>query len=1521
MNKKGHIAIRVLLGTILVVGLLLGLLMVPPIQNYLGRAVSNKISQNIPQEISIDTFTVRPSGRVHMAGVLLKDHHNDTLAYIPAVDARIRLSSIFSSRISLGYVLLTSPLVHITHYSGEEKDNLSTFLAYFKKKDAEKKALNMNIARAAIKDAHLRYVKEREEEKNPADSIAIDEFYLDVRHIRIRENSYLFDVEDITATSSMGVALEELTMDVEVSPYGITADDMYIKTTGSDIKGKVALYMPIGDKKDTVSRGLKDMCIDLRLDNAVIDPDDVAYFFPQYTDFPSIHITTNTSYMAGVAHVRQAELWSPNIFDIKAYGEVNVNSDSISTSTSKLIVSNIDINATRALYYYGLTGLKGIKASDIKKLNALSHITGNAVVNTSPVKADASVTLETFRGKAFAQLTADNPWDKDRVRYNGMLSVEDVDVGLLTGSTAIGKLSMYSQLEGKGRRVGKINARMSSHILGIGIKGYTYSDIDVNTTLRGDTFVSSIEINDPNIKATASDTLVSHRDGRYENTLNMYLDRGHLYNIGLIKDSLANLRASIESKITGSEIDDIEGFFTLSEVSYNAGAKYYYISRVEALTAKDTDSTRMLSIIADDVFDAQVNGRFLLTQLPATFANATFSRFKFYEKRPTTEDQSYTYSLKVTAPNVKIINTPLLFDGKTQIEGSISTTPPRSVMDVVAERINYQNVLIDTLSMHLDTDSINTLTFTAQKLINPLYSMQDFKLISYRENDSLYVDADFKKWNSSTDVFFDLHSYVYEDSLHNVMFGLLPSEVHLERTTWNIGGQDRDIDRITWNAHNNTINIDSLTLRSGDSHIVCQGFYNTPRDMNFDISAHDIDLARSILVRKKYPLEGVVNGTLRIFRGEEDPTIVPSVDMSIKDLGIDKSYIGNLNVAVKADLGNRYISTAVTLDRKGKRTLDVHGGISIKEKALVPEIYIKMDSLDVAPVHYLLPSVFNKSSGTLSADLSMVEGNITVPNINGDIYLNDVNLGIAFTNVEYAVTRGARVPVKNSYFHFDNILFRDVNYGTPAWIKGEIRHDNFAVWYLDLHLKAENSFVLNTSEKNNDRFYGQVYASGTFDLTGPTHTLFYDIKGKTGKGTVFCIDVGNTTDFQLSDMIEFVPPRTTHIDSLLQNIKKKIVRQKRDATSEMNIQVEANPNTLLRIYMDKSVGHMLEGRGNGVMYMHLSPKGTFTIDGTFEVVNGSYNFVYENLFKRKFTLTPGGRLTFDKDPTNPMIDFSAIYKTTTKPYTFLNSVSESTREEVLMTIYLTGYLNSPVYTFNIEMPKAPENVREELAYKLSDQEQLNQQFISLMVFNSFTNTGGENQNPNMVATGVTGLATGVLSNQFSNIVQKFVSGVDIGVSLNTSSDKFTGTPTNTDFEVAISKKLFNDKVTVNGVVGVPTGSSQSNLVGDVEVEYNISADGRLRGVFVNRRQDDYLNNQQGYIQSIGISYRQEFNTFRELGRLIKESFRRKDRTENDTIPAVPASPVDTIMQSTITDTLVEKPQAYRADSGVEILFK
>ena len=955
-----------------------------------------------------------------------------------------------------------------------------------------------------------------------------------------------------------------------------------------------------------------------------------------------------------------------------------------------------------------------------------------------------------------------------------------------------------------------------------------------------------------------------------------------------MKDSLVNLRGTIENDVFFRNANDVLGNLTFSEISYNNGNNYYYIDRVE-ITSTDVDSVnRRLSITADNVFDGYVQGDFLLTELPSTFVNAMMSDFKIYQKKKVEKGQNYAFAMDVTASNVKIINTPLIFDGTTHIDGHVRDSGEQADINLLAQRINYQNILLDTLTLSVNTDSVKILDIRAQKLLNPIYSMEDFSLSILNDKDRLSIVSDFYKWNSDKSVFFNIRAYEKEDGQGNVTVGFLPSDIHLQSIHWNLGSESGNNNYIRWNVNTNSVSIDSLMLTSDNAYILAQGYYKDAQNMDLNLHIHDIDLSKSILVRKAHPLLGVINGDFRLYKGEENSTVVPSVNMKIKHLGIANDTIGDVSMAVKADLENKYISTVVTV-KNGKRTsLELNGGLQIIDKKLVPDICLSLDSLNLSPVHYLLPSVFNTSSGYASAHVD-VYGQVNNPTMNGFVTLNKTRLGIAFTNVEYDIQDGVRVPIKNSFFYFNNVTFKDAIYGTDASLAGTIFHDNYKDWHLDLALKADKALVLNTTDKNNERFYGKVFATGTFDLTGPTNTLLYNINGKTEKGTVFSIDVGSATDFKSSEMIEFVPPKVSHVDSLLLNLKKKIVKQEVVSTNEMNINVEAEPEAVLQIFLDKSVGHMLSGRGKGKMYMHLSPKGTFTMDGHYELASGNYNFVYQNMFKRNFTLIPGGDITFDKDPSDPLIDFSATYKTSTKPATFLTTVNENAREEVLMTIHLSGSLTAPIYSFNIEMPKAAENVKEELAYRISDQEQLNQQFLSLMALNTFSNTGGENQNPNMVATGVAGLTASMLSNQFSNIVQRFVNDIDINVNLNTNTDKYTGTTGSTDFEVAISKKLFNDRVTVNGIVGVPTGSSQSNLVGDVEVEYNITNDGRFRGVFVNRKQEDYLNNQQGYIQSIGVSYRQEFNTFKELGRLLVQTFKKKNKKAIQTPSTMPSS--------------------------------
>jgi hypothetical protein len=70
-----------------------------------------------------------------------------------------------------------------------------------------------------------------------------------------------------------------------------------------------------------------------------------------------------------------------------------------------------------------------------------------------------------------------------------------------------------------------------------------------------------------------------------------------------------------------------------------------------------------------------------------------------------------------------------------------------------------------------------------------------------------------------------------------------------------------------------------------------------------------------------------------------------------------------------------------------------------------------------------------------------------------------------------------------------------------------------------------------------------------------------------------------------------------------------------------------------------------------------------------------------------------------------------------------------------------------------------------------------------------------------------------------------------------------------------------------GLVGSSTKSS-SNIVGDVNVEVKLTDHTKLH-VFNKSNQQDYLLNDVPYTQGVGVFYRKEFNTFKELFKRTK----------------------------------------------------
>jgi len=138
----------------------------------------------------------------------------------------------------------------------------------------------------------------------------------------------------------------------------------------------------------------------------------------------------------------------------------------------------------------------------------------------------------------------------------------------------------------------------------------------------------------------------------------------------------------------------------------------------------------------------------------------------------------------------------------------------------------------------------------------------------------------------------------------------------------------------------------------------------------------------------------------------------------------------------------------------------------------------------------------------------------------------------------------------------------------------------------------------------------------------------------------------------------------------------------------------------------------------------------------------------------------------------------------------------------------------------------------------------------------------------------------VLSNQLSNWLSQISKDFDIGLHYK-PGDKISSE----ELEVALSTQLFNDRITIDGNFGVIGNRVQSqnasNIVGDIDVNFVLTKDGRLRlKAFSHSNVNSWYNsnafeNISPYTQGLGITYKQEFDNFGDLFRRKKKSSSKK----------------------------------------------
>jgi hypothetical protein len=215
-------------------------------------------------------------------------------------------------------------------------------------------------------------------------------------------------------------------------------------------------------------------------------------------------------------------------------------------------------------------------------------------------------------------------------------------------------------------------------------------------------------------------------------------------------------------------------------------------------------------------------------------------------------------------------------------------------------------------------------------------------------------------------------------------------------------------------------------------------------------------------------------------------------------------------------------------------------------------------------------------------------------------------------------------------------------------------------------------------------------------------------------------------------------------------------------------------------------------------------------------------------------------------------------------------------EEIRCYLILTETLLKPAISFDVAAPNTNSAGKALLERVRQDEDELNRQFFSLMLANTFQPLGGDKGN-----AGSAGAAVDLLENQINGLLSKVSS--DYKLNFNIDNDAVTDDNT---VELGLRKGFLDDRLILSGTFGVETESDDhSSIIGDVNLEYSLNESGTFRVNIFNESNDKTIisDQQEGHFtQGASLHYQEDFNGTEDFKALqaFLDIFRKKKNKRN-----------------------------------------
>jgi len=178
------------------------------------------------------------------------------------------------------------------------------------------------------------------------------------------------------------------------------------------------------------------------------------------------------------------------------------------------------------------------------------------------------------------------------------------------------------------------------------------------------------------------------------------------------------------------------------------------------------------------------------------------------------------------------------------------------------------------------------------------------------------------------------------------------------------------------------------------------------------------------------------------------------------------------------------------------------------------------------------------------------------------------------------------------------------------------------------------------------------------------------------------------------------------------------------------------------------------------------------------------------------------------------------------------------------------------------------------------------QFFALLTTGSFINLDEGNLNFDGNAA-LTGTISEKISDVLSNILRSKGDIFQVGVTYDVANRQNLNSALNTDDQLGFTASgKIGKKIIWNGKVGVPVGgNTQASVIGEVELQLPLNkAETFTAKVYNKQNQVQFtVAEEEGYTQGIGLSYRVDFDSGKELKKKI---FGKKDKNAKKKIDSL-----------------------------------